>query len=225
MFEQALTCYPKSITKLEIVKPGVDSDHFRPKTSREDLNDLRTKLLLPKDKKIILGVGRFVPAKGFDLLIQACSKLKSDWHLVIIGNGRDHAHIVDIVDRLNLNNRVSLPGKVQNTNEYYRCADTFIMSSRYEPLGQTLLEAMSCGVPIISFKHGGEIVNATQEVVGQLAFFPISNTVSSLGNSIDDFFSLSESDVENLSKKLRNYSIKNYSWHLLADKLACSVKD
>ena len=105
-------------------------------------------------RKILLGVGRLVVEKGFDCLLDAFSRLASpnpDWDLVILGEGPLRLVIENIVKATGLEGRVFLPGSVNNLGEWYERADLYVMSSRFEGFGNTLAEALTYGLPAISF--------------------------------------------------------------------------
>ena len=105
-------------------------------------------------RKILLGVGRLVAEKGFDLLIHAFALLANkhqDWDLVILGEGLQRPMIENIVKTTGLEDRVFLPGSVNNVGEWYERADIYVMSSRFEGFGNALAEALAHGLPAVSF--------------------------------------------------------------------------
>lgn len=105
-------------------------------------------------RKILLGVGRLEPVKGFDLLLDTFASLVQrhpDWDLVILGEGSMRAMLESTVDQAGLGLRVFLPGQVGNLGEWYQRADLYLMSSRSEGFGNTLVEALSHGLPAVSF--------------------------------------------------------------------------
>lgn len=107
---------------------------------------------LPGERSLI-AVGRLVPQKGFDLLLQAFSKLTDryrEWHLTILGEGELRPQLEALRTELGLVDRVHLPGRVKNPHEYLQQADIFIMSSRFEGFPNALCEAMVAGTAVIS---------------------------------------------------------------------------
>ena len=115
--------------------------------------------LLPKavcldGRKILLGVGRLVAEKGFDMLLHAFALLASkypDWDLVILGEGPLRQMIENTVKTSGMEDRVFLPGSVNNVGEWYQRADLFVMSSRFEGFGNALAEALASGLSAVSF--------------------------------------------------------------------------
>lgn len=98
--------------------------------------------------------GRLVPAKGFDILLRAYRILLSsipDAQLTIVGEGHRRQELEELARRLGLADHVSLPGRTKDITEFYRSLDLFVLSSRFEGLGNVILEAMREMVPVVSF--------------------------------------------------------------------------
>jgi glycosyltransferase involved in cell wall biosynthesis len=105
-------------------------------------------------RKILLAAGRLVPQKGFDLLIDAfacLSERHGDWDLAIVGEGPERQHLESDISARGLGTRVFLPGWAGNIADWYRRAQLYVFSSRFEGFGNTLAEAMAHGVPAVSF--------------------------------------------------------------------------
>lgn len=113
-------------------------------------------LIVPQSpgRRCALAVGRLHRDKGFDLLIQAFAKIAqehSDWDLVILGEGDDRGLLENLVRQEGLDKRVSLPGRAGNIGDWYASADLYVLSSRFEGLSNTLLEAMASGLAAVCF--------------------------------------------------------------------------
>lgn len=116
--------------------------------------DLRSNLGLPADARIAIGIGRLMPQKGFDLLIRAFAACHADhdrWHLVIVGEGKEMEGLRRLSQECGIAARTHLTGLAQSPREFLQQADLFVLSSRYEGFPNTLLEAMSCGLAVLSF--------------------------------------------------------------------------
>ncbi len=100
----------------------------------------------------ILTVGSFKPVKNHALLISAFARLR-DWpdaRLMLLGDGPLRAEITALVAAEGLSDRVLMPGFVRDPGPYYRSADLFVLSSDYEGFGNVIVEALACGVPVVS---------------------------------------------------------------------------
>lgn len=105
-----------------------------------------------KSAPVILAVGRLRRAKGFDLLLEAFAPVHASLgaRLIILGEGEERNALTAQADALGIGAAVSLPGFVENPHAFMARADLFVLSSRYEGLGNVLIEAMACACPVIS---------------------------------------------------------------------------
>jgi glycosyltransferase involved in cell wall biosynthesis len=109
-------------------------------------------------------MGRLTAQKGFDLLIEAFDRVAHahpDWTLRIAGDGEQRRKLECLVQSLGLVRRVDLCGWVDEPEAFLQEADLFVLSSRYEGFPNALLEAMACGLAVVSFdcdSGPGEIV-------------------------------------------------------------------
>lgn len=103
--------------------------------------------------KKVIAAGRYVPQKGFDMLIN-CWKIVSekhpDWKLSIYGDGI-RMELQQQINTLNLQDTCILEHSVNNITDKYTESSIFVLSSRYEGFGMVIIEAMACGVPAVSF--------------------------------------------------------------------------
>jgi glycosyltransferase involved in cell wall biosynthesis len=106
-----------------------------------------------KEKRIV-GMGRLAREKGFDLLIAAfarCSSLHPDWRLAIFGDGPEREALGQLAERLGVQEKVVFGGLIRETAAELASSEIFVLSSRFEGFPNVLLEAMSCGVAVVSF--------------------------------------------------------------------------
>ncbi|MES9930000.1 MAG: glycosyltransferase [Candidatus Thiodiazotropha sp. 6PDIVS] len=124
------------------------------------------------EPKVILGVGELCRRKDFTTLIRAFALLKDryDCRLMIIGEGRARERLEAEVKRLNLEDRVALPGFVDTPYPYMREAGLFVLSSLWEGLGAVLVEALAAGTPVASTN----CPSGPEELLGDLPGEPLA---------------------------------------------------
>jgi glycosyltransferase involved in cell wall biosynthesis len=104
-------------------------------------------------RPIVLAVGRLVPQKGFDLLIEAFAAVAPrhpEWSLVIVGQGPEEPRLRRLAGGLLGQGAVVFQGVVSDPERYYRAAGLFVLPSRFEGFPNALLEAMACGCAVIA---------------------------------------------------------------------------
>ena len=108
----------------------------------------------PLTEKRVIAVGRYVYQKGFDLLLQAWVKIEKqylDWQLAIYGDGNRTPYEQQMKDLGIDGIRCHLNGPTADIQQEYINSSIFAFSSRFEGFGMVLVEAMACGLPVISF--------------------------------------------------------------------------
>jgi len=135
-----------------------------------DRDWLKKQFDLPSGSIVCTGIGRLVPQKGFDILIEAFAKIASqipDLHCLIIGEGDDKEKLSAQLRAAGLENRVRLIGyyERQTVMSILKASDFFVMPSRYEGTPIALLEAAALGRPILATCAGGipELVTHEQQ--------------------------------------------------------------
>ena len=148
---------------IKLVKPGLDASRFMPASAYEKRH-MRLQLCLPVGQKLFLFVGRFVKAKGLDYLLDAFATLPSDCSIVLVGEGEYEPYLRDRIKSLGIGARALMVGKTSKVEDFYRVCHVFVMSSTYEPLGQTILEAAACGMRIAAYSPDSGVQTATHEL-------------------------------------------------------------
>ena len=106
----------------------------------------------------IVAVGRLSPEKGFDVLLKAMALVNEDGKdvsVVVFGEGRERQKLEDLICQLGLQERVKMPGFVENAAATFAYFDLLVMPSLTEGLPITILEAMRARLPVIASRVGG----------------------------------------------------------------------
>lgn len=103
----------------------------------------------------ILSVGRLQEQKGYDLLVNAFGLIADqcpDWKIDIFGDGTEKDKLLSLIRQKKLTERIIINAPTSTIYEEYQKSDFFVLSSRYEGYPLVLNEAMSCGIPCVTFK-------------------------------------------------------------------------
>ena len=194
---------------IDIVRPGVDDSRFKPAKKNEKIS-LRESLLLPLNKNLFLFVGRFVHAKGLIYAIEAMRFLPTDCVLVLVGDGEQKDMIRSKVKSLGVEDQIVFAESTLEVENYYRACDVFVMSSTYEPLGQTILEAAACGMPVVAFHRDSGAITATHELeIGVPLLFARQMNTHALAQSMRAALTcLNTFDVNTVASDIH----KKYGW-------------
>ena len=132
----------------------------------------------------IIGIGRLVPQKGFDILLRALARVHRPWTLALLGEGAAEEGLRRLARELGILDRVVFAGHVANPYPYLSQADLFVLSSRWEGFGHVIAEAMACETPVVSTRcPSGPDEIIEDGVSGRLC---APNSVSALSEAIDE---------------------------------------
>lgn len=128
-----------------------------------------------------IAVGRIQPQKGFDYLVDAWSIIHGkypDWHLNIYGDGtkEDISFIENLINDKHLKGVVNLMGSTSDIAKAYSEHSIMVLSSRYEGFGLVLVEAASCGLPLVSFDCEQGPSEIIEEGKNGFLVSPVGNT-------------------------------------------------
>lgn len=135
----------------EIIKV-VYNPIFTPEISEKAKEIVNNPWLSQEQPPVILGVGRLNKQKDFPNMIHAFAKVRAvrKVRLVILGEGEERESLETLIQDLELDDEVSLPGFIENPYAYMAKAAVFVLSSAYEGFGNVLVEAMACGTTVVS---------------------------------------------------------------------------
>ncbi len=142
-------------SKVITIHNGIDLDEWKDVVIDKDF---RKKKGVSDDALLIGTVGRFVPFKAQDVLIDATQSLVKEHpnlRVIIAGKGPLEQELKSQVNELGLTNIIIFPGYVDDIKSMIKALDIFILPSRKEPFGIVLLEAMAAETPIVGVAAGG----------------------------------------------------------------------
>ena len=128
------------------------------KIKLQDKEEFKKKNGIPQHKYIFGYVGRLIKLKGVDIIIKSFEKLSkknSEAILIIVGEGEEKDHLIKLVDRLSLQDKVILMGYRWEIYDFMNIFDAFVVASEIEGLPMVILEAMAMEKLIISTPVGG----------------------------------------------------------------------
>jgi glycogen(starch) synthase len=174
-------------------------------------------LAVPFDR-FVLGLGRVVRKKGFDLLLDAFARVAPErpgLGLVVGGDGPEREALATRVEELGLSGRVLLPGSLSRAQVAWAMAnaDVFVLPSRVEPFGIVVLEALRAHRPVVVSAHGGatEIVRDEREGLVADPFDP-----EALARAIAR--TLDEGALRARLTRAGEARVRAYDWPLVADR-------
>ncbi len=148
--------FPRVRAEIKVIHNGVDTDKFHPKLRKIYRDKIRNQFDISDTTQLLLFVGSGFERKGVHLLLLILTKLE-DTQLVIVGKDRNSEQYQKQANELQVGNRVHFVGPKQDVRPWYGAADIFVFPSLYDPLPNTVLEAMACGLPVISSNSCGAI--------------------------------------------------------------------
>lgn len=187
---------------------GIDTKRF----VRKEANELKASLSLPEDKHIFGIVARLSPEKNIQYAIDLIKNIE-DGHLVIVGQGPLDNALKKYIEQNNITN-VSFVGYRQDVENYYSLFDSFILTSVYEGMPISILEAMSCCLPIYS-TDVGEISKNISKLDG----------VNILSGIINDDLNIIKTNFikDNYFRNLRSFIVENYNIDTVSSKFFLSI--
>lgn len=187
-------------SKIFIIPNGVDTDQFHPGTRNLDTDTIN-----------LLWVGRFVKGKGVEYIIRAMDILVKEYpnlHLILVGDGPEKDRICKLITDFKINDYVRIIDFIpyDEMPDIFQHGDIFILPSLNEGVPRTVLEAMSCGLPVVisDLSHlkdlidGGGLMFQKKDVEG------LSKILESIIND--------PAKREEMGQKARDKILKEYSF-------------
>ncbi len=202
--------------KIKVIYNGVDLERFKPLAGKRE--EMRKKLGIPKNSKVVITVRRLVFKNGIDTLIECANiavKKNPNIIFLVVGKGPDQVSIQMRAQQIGIENNFKLAGFVRDEDLpfYYNTADFFVLPSKSgEGLPLVALEAMACGLPVIATDVGG-INEVLMEKWGRLV---PANQPERLAKAVLEF---ADMDFSSRRKELRAIMEEKFSWDKNVERL------
>jgi UDP-glucose:(heptosyl)LPS alpha-1,3-glucosyltransferase len=175
--------YSVSPERIRVIYNGVDQDVFSPEV-RQRRSIVRENLGLGEDVTCYIFPAMDFRRKGLEVLLNALSRLNFPWELLVAGQDRD-ASFRKQASRLGIASRVHFLGRRKDIQDLYGASDLMVLPTTYDPFGNVHLEALACGLPVLTTAQAGgaEVVRP-----GQTGYvIKNGNNVNELEAALRDF--------------------------------------
>ena len=156
--------------RLHLVYNGVDVKHFSPEACRSRRDEARDRLGLAESETCFLLVAHNFKLKGMRELVESAGLLHGDraggdlWRIVVVGKGNPRPY-QRLAERLGCAGRIHFVGPAADVLPAYAAADVYVHPTWYDPCSLVVLEALACGLPVITtrFNGAGELIEDGRE--------------------------------------------------------------
>lgn len=145
--KEIITEFGVPAEKIHVIYNAIDSQRFFP-PSESERHALRVKHHVPVEATCLIYVGSGFERKGLDAAIKAIAP--TDRHLLVVGRDKDEKRYHALSASLGCANRVHFFGMQTSTLDFYQMADGLLLPTLYDPFPNVILEAMACGLPVIT---------------------------------------------------------------------------
>jgi len=215
-----ITLYNVPTEKVSVLYSGVEP-RFKPLDGEKLVQDVRKKYGIGKSP-FILSLGTVQPRKNYVRLVQAFAQLDApDFKLIIVGGkGWLSTPLFEEIGRLNLNERVQLPGFADDEDlpALYNAAELFVYPSLYEGFGLPPLEAMACGTPVVVSN-----TSSLPEVVGEAGLLVDPLDVGAIAQSMQ--LVLSDASLYQTLRQKGLEQASQFTWTKAASELVGIYQD
>ena len=197
--------------KIVIIPSGIDFSEYNVLPLR---GSFKQKIGIKDKEKIVLYLGRLHKIKGIDILVKAFTnivRILNDVKLVIVGPDDGSLHkLQTLVKNKSLGNKVIFTGPLYGLDkiEAYVDSEIYVLPSRYEIFGMTILEACACAKPIIATKVGGVALDVI--INGYTGLLVQPDNVLELGDALK-YLLINEDRAKKMGMQARERVIKTYS--------------
>ena len=155
--QHAVTYFKVPEEKIRVIYNGVDQTQFHPGLRTRYNKEVRKKLQIPEKAVVILFIARNFKRKGLHYLIQSLSLIRGEKEpLVVLVVGRGNPFpFRRIAQQIGLSNQLFFMEETDNIFQYYGAGDIVVLPTLYDPFSNVCLEALACGIPVITTRENG----------------------------------------------------------------------
>lgn len=198
------------VEKIEVIYFGVNHNIFKPRP----IGEIREQLGLDSDAMIILNVGTERKNKNIERLMQVFKKLSVEMdNLYLVRVGDKDPYFTEMLEKMNLADKVIRPGRLSSPALYYNAADVYLCMDLHASFGMPNLEAMASGCPVVTSN-----VEAIPEIVGDSCRLVDPKNVEEIAENLIEVLR-SETCREDLRKKGLDRA-SSFTWDETAKKTA-----
>ncbi len=165
--DELVRYYAVPEAKLQVIYNGIDLQAFHPRLADLHRRALRERLAIPPEAPAILFVGNGFERKGVPQLLRAFAQMqRRDAWLLVVGGDRKLVAAKKLARRLGVADRVCFVGAQLDVKPFYGAADAFALPTLYDPFPNAALEALACGLPLLTSRTCGSAELLTEGVNG-----------------------------------------------------------
>jgi glycosyltransferase involved in cell wall biosynthesis len=188
--------------KFVAILNGVDGTFYRTKAQATDVRQVRNSLGFKEQDKVIISVGQLIKQKNHILLIETFAefvKTHPEYKLIILGEGAMRGELERCISSHGLQGVVKLLGIQKDTPQFYAISDFFVLPSLFEGFALVCIEAMACGLPVLTTRVAGPDKYISEAVDG----FFFKPTVVGLLKGLDTIANMSEEAMVEMRRRAK----------------------
>ncbi len=218
------------IGKAVLIPNAVNTKHFMHEYSVEEIQAAQTEIGKKDGDTFLVTTSRLVYKNAIDDVIRAISLLPENVHFVIYGTGPDEDRLRALIKELGIENRVHLLGHIDHAvmPKYLKACDIFIRPSRSEGMGNSFIEAMAAGLPVIATQEGGIadfLFDAKRNPEQSTTGWAVDkDSPEQIAQAVTEIISHPEKVAE-VTSRARAMAIEKYDWDLIAKRMKNEVFD
>ena len=209
---------------LEVVPNGMDAEHFARSPSEDELVAIRVKIGKKKVETWLIHTGRLVHKNALDVVIRALPLLPDSVHFFMLGDGTDKPALSKLAEELGVSTHTHFHPYVPLAEIplYLKSCDIFIRSSRSEGMGNSFIEAMAAGLPVIATQEGGIadfLFDAKRNPDKETTGWAVDkDSPEQIAEAVQDILAHPE-QVARVKATAKKMAFEKYDWNLIAQKM------